>query len=75
MAYAYIGTVFAAPLAERNQRPSILTQIINAVIESRMRAARQQINARRHLFEDGALILNNLPAATLQSDAQLPFTG
>ncbi|MCX7326000.1 MAG: hypothetical protein NTZ14_16610 [Hyphomicrobiales bacterium] len=75
MAYAYTGTVFAAPLAERKERPTVLSQIINAMIESRMHTAQRQINAHRHLFEDSALILNNLPAATLQSDARPPCTG
>jgi hypothetical protein len=75
MAYAYTGTVFAAPLAERNERPTVLSQSINAMIESRTRTAQRQINAHRHLFEGSALILNNLPPATLQSDARLPFSG
>lgn len=75
MAYAYTGTVFAAPLAERDLKPSLFKRIVNAMIESRARAARREINARGHLFNNTAMTLGNLPATTLQTDSELPFTG
>jgi hypothetical protein len=75
MAYANIGTVFAAPLAERDSKPSLFRRIVIAMTESRMRAAQREINAHAHLFQDGALTLSQLPATTLSTDSKLPFTG
>lgn len=74
MAYAYTGTVFAAPLATRDAKPSLFKRIIVAMTESRMRAAQREINARLHLLGDSALVLGELPATTLKSDGKLPFT-
>jgi hypothetical protein len=73
MAYAYTGTVFAAPLAERAARPSLFMRIIDALAESRRHAAQRQINARAYLFQDSALTIGDLPKATLATDSRLPF--
>ncbi|MGL4441206.1 MAG: hypothetical protein ACRCUE_18260 [Bosea sp. (in: a-proteobacteria)] len=75
MAYAYTGTVLAAPLAERDAKPSLFKRIITAMIESRMRAAQREINAHAHLLTDGPLTLGSLPTTTLNTDSKLPFTG
>lgn len=75
MAYAYTGTVFAAPLAERDQKPSLFKRVFNAMIESRRRSAQRQINAHAHLFRDRVPHLGNLAATTLGTDTKLPFTG
>lgn len=72
MAYAHTGTVFAAPLAERVQRPSLLARIMRAMIESRMRAAQREINAHRHLFRQ--TVVQDLKQTTLRTDSKLPFT-
>jgi hypothetical protein len=73
MAYANIGAVFTAPLAERAARPSIFRLMVDALEASRRNAARREINARRHLFEGSSAILDDLPASSLASDARLPF--
>jgi hypothetical protein len=74
MAYANTGTVFAAPLAERDRKPSLFRRIIVAMTESRMRAAQREINARAHLLGESALTLGTLSATTLKTDSKLPFT-
>jgi hypothetical protein len=74
MAYANIGAVFTAPLAERAAGPSVFRLILNALEDSRRKAAQREINARRHLFEGSSAILGDLPASTLESDARLPFS-
>ena len=74
MAYANIGAVFTAPLAERDARPSFFRILLEALESSRRRAAQREINARLHLFEGSSAILGDLPASTLQSDSRLPFT-
>lgn len=73
MAYANIGTVFAAPIETRDGKPSLFKRIIAAMTESRMRAAQREINARVHLLQDSALALGTLPATTLKTDTSLPF--
>ncbi len=73
MAYANIGTILAAPLAERNTQPSLLKRIMNAMIESRMRQAQREIRAHAHLLRGPDPVLGEMPKMTLQNDAQLPF--
>ncbi len=73
MAYANIGTILAAPLAERIMQPSLFKRIINAMIESRMRQAQREIRAHAHLLREPDSILGGMPRMTLQNDGQLPF--
>lgn len=73
MAYAYPGTVFAGPLADRNARPSPIMRMINALAESRMHAASRAMRARGYLVDENSLIVGDLPKVTLADDAKLPF--
>jgi hypothetical protein len=73
MAYAYTGTVFAGPLAERNARPSLIMHVVNALAESRRHAARRAMRARGYLVDENSLIVGDLPKMTLADDARLPF--
>ena len=73
MAYAYTGTVFAGPLAERNARPSLVMRVINALAESRMHAARRAMRARGYIVGESSLIIGDLPKTTLADDTKLPF--
>lgn len=75
MAYANIGTVFAEPLAKRNQRPSLFKRIIDAMIESRMRSAQRQINAHAHLLRGRVPLHSDTAAARTVATTDLPFTG
>ncbi len=75
MAYAYTGIVFAAPLAERDAKPSLFKRILIAMMESRMRTAQREINAHMHLFGDGALTSDMKQAKTASAEMKLPFTG
>lgn len=73
MAYAYVGTVFAAPLAERAARPSLFARIAGSIVESRTRAARRALNERLFLIEDARQIIGDT-GATLPGDTpNLPF--
>ena len=74
MAYAYTGTINAAPLAERDAQPTIFARILRAMTESRMRAAMREIRAREHLFNQGDIATGGLPPASLKTDGSLPFT-
>ena len=73
MAYANIGTILAAPLAERSLQPSLFKRIVNAMIESRMRQAQREIRAHAHLLTGPNPVLGGMPRMTLQNDRQLPF--
>lgn len=75
MAYAYTGTVFAAPLAERDSKPNLFMRIVTAMTESRMRAAQREINARAHLLSEAGLIVGDFPTTQPSVDGKLPFTG
>ncbi len=73
MAYANIGTILAAPLAERDSRPSLFTRIVTAMTESRMRQAQREIRAHAHLVDGPNPVLDGMPKVTLLNDRQLPF--
>jgi hypothetical protein len=73
MAYAHIGTILAAPLAERSTQPSLFKRIVNAMIESRMRQAQREIRSHAHLLHGPDTVLGDMPKMTLQNDGQLPF--
>jgi hypothetical protein len=73
MAYAYTGTVFAGPLAERDARPSLFSRVIHALAESRMHAAHRAMRARGYIIDENSLIVGDLPKVTLADDARLPF--
>jgi hypothetical protein len=75
MAYANIGTVFAAPLTERDTKPSLFKRILTAMTESRMRAAQREINAHAHLFQDSAGTIRYTATPAAKSEIKLPFTG
>jgi hypothetical protein len=73
MAYAYVGTILAAPLSERAARPSLLARLAGAITESRTRAARRALNERMFLIEDARQIIGET-GATLPGDTpNLPF--
>jgi hypothetical protein len=73
MAYAYVGTVFAAPLAERAARPSLLAQIADGIVESRTRAARRALNERLFLIEEARQVIGETGATLPGGTPNLPF--
>ena len=73
MAYANVGTILSAPLAERNLQPSLFKRIVNAMIESRMRQAQREIRAHAHLLRRTGPVVGEMSRVSLQNDGQLPF--
>jgi hypothetical protein len=78
MAYAYTGTVFAAPLAERDaatsqDKASLFTRLTNAIIASRMRSVRQALRSRGMELDENGVVLDGLNTVSLDEAAKLPF--
>lgn len=58
----------------RPDRPSLMKRIVNALIESRLRAAQREINAKAYLFDGNPPVLTELSRISLATDAKLPFS-
>jgi hypothetical protein len=61
----------AAPL--RAQRPSLFKRVLDALVQSRLRAAQREINAKAYLFDGNPPVLVELARVALADDAKLPF--
>jgi hypothetical protein len=81
MAYLQTGAAHAASLlapharaaAPRLHRLSLMNRIVNALIESRLRAAQREINAKAYLFDGKPPVLIELARVSPANDARLPF--
>jgi hypothetical protein len=73
MAYAYTGTVLAAPIEERAATPSLFARALAALAESRMHAARRQLRARGFIIDESGAVLDGLATVSLGEDRKLPF--
>jgi hypothetical protein len=81
MAYLQTGASHAADLfaphtrdtVRRPHRPSLVKRILDALIESRLRAAQREINAKAYLFDGRPPVLVELARVSLANDAKLPF--
>ncbi len=59
--------------ASQADKPGLLRRILDAVVESRMRAAARDLRAHGLLVNEAELVLGGYPSATLASDVALPF--
>ncbi len=61
---AYLSSPSFAPLAAPRTAPGLFARALQAISESRMRAARRELHARGHLVNETALVLGDVRSRT-----------